>query len=527
MDLGKISIHKWILDHDIKNEKGQPIKFNNHLFLYDIYSDWSQEIVLKKSAQVGASTMMNIKMAFAADSPMFRTNTIYTLPTDGDVSEFVSTKTDKIIQQNPVLKEKLGKDNVFLKEFSGRFVYFKGTRSKSAAIMTTAELLIKDEIDRSDQNVLSQFKSRTLGYKGEGGFTGAWELSNPSVVNYGVDLSWKRSDQKEWFIKCPKCAHEQILRWDKNVDFKRGVYVCESCSVELSGRDRILGEWRKTKLDSQVSGYHISNLMAPWISAKDLIKARDESDEEVFSNFFLGEPYSSGDIDDFRRIVFDCWTPKPIEGEPYIMGVDVGRTKHYVLGNSKGIFKIGTCREREELEELIERYNPWVLMDAGPERTWAEEFRQKYPKFNINFYKRDRDTADPVKWGENEQSGIVWSDRSRTIDQVVNDMLLGEILFDVDPHVLGQYVKHWAVMVKKREVDALGRHVYTWDKNSETAADHWVHATNYYNIMRKRAGEAVHIPGTPEKAAFIQIGPEGEHKMQDLEDYWEKKKITG
>ncbi len=524
--LSEVTIHKWIQDNHIKNEKGDEIRFNNHLFLYDIYADWSNEIVVKKSAQVGCSTAFSIKMAYAAKSPRFRVNSIYTLPTDGDVKEFVTTKFDPIVLANPIIKEMIGKDNTHLKEFDGRFVYFKGTRSESAAIMTTAELIVKDEVDRSDQSTLGTFESRTMGYKGENAWTGSWELSNPSVSNYGIDLSWKRSDQKEWFIQCAKCHMQQTLRWDRNVNESRGTYVCASCGKTLTNLERMIGQWIAQNPGSPVSGYHISNMMAPWMSAKDLIAKRKKHDDEYFQNFILGEPYSSGDVDDFRRIIYDCWTPGPIDGPPYILGVDVGRTKHYVLGNKKGIFKIGTCIERLELEEIIERYNPWVLMDAGPERTWAEEFRQKYPKFYINFYKRDRDTAEPVKFGKDAEHGVVWSDRSRSIDQAVTDMLLGEVLFDVEPKILNQFIAHWSVMVKRREVDAKGRELYSWDKNSETAADHWAHAFNYYNILRRSiAGDSVYVPGPDgKKTKFISESAPGKFKMGDVDEYLREKR---
>lgn len=524
MDLSKISIHKWILDNGIVNEKGERITFGKHLFLFDIYSDWSREIYVKKSAQVGCSTAFSIKMFHLAASPAFRASSIYTLPTDGDVKEFVSTKFDQIVESNSVMKKAIAKDNTHLKEIDGRFVYFKGTRSESAAIMTTAEAIIKDEVDRSDQSTLGKFKSRTMGYKGESAYTASWELSNPSVSNYGIDLGFRRSDQKEWFMTCFGCGFEQCLKWDVNIDQRKAIFVCAKCGKPLDEIERSLGRWIPQNPGAEASGYHISNLMAPWMSAKDLMKQREGSDDEYFQNFVLGEAYSTGDTDDFRRIIVDCWTPKPLDEEPYILGVDVGSTKHYVLGGPKGIFKIGKCREREELEEIIERYNPYVLMDAGPERTWAEEFRKKYPRFYINFYKRDRDTAEPVKFGKDDEQGVVWSDRSRSIDQVVTDMLMGDIQFSVEPEILRQYIKHWAVMVKKKEVDALGRTRYSWDKNSETAADHWVHATNYYNMMRRaNPGNATFVASANNSSKFIESQGDGTFKMADIEEYMQNK----
>ena len=102
--------------------------------------------------------MMNIKVPFTMKE--WGWNIIYTLPSDRDVWEFVPTKTDKMIMTNKTLQKALQTDKVELKQMFDRFWHFKGTRSKTAAIMTTADLLIHDEIDRSDLGVVTEYKSR-------------------------------------------------------------------------------------------------------------------------------------------------------------------------------------------------------------------------------------------------------------------------------------------------------------------------------------------------------------------------------
>jgi hypothetical protein len=55
--LAQLSIHAWIQENKIKNEKGDAIDFTNHLFLYDIYRDQSAHLTSMKGAQVGFSTL--------------------------------------------------------------------------------------------------------------------------------------------------------------------------------------------------------------------------------------------------------------------------------------------------------------------------------------------------------------------------------------------------------------------------------------------------------------------------------------
>ena len=367
-----ISILQWVIKNKIVNEKGELLEFKDHGFLIDILEDFTPVQVVKKCAQVGCSVIYNLKVYYAADKGKF--NIIYTMPSDADVSEFVKTKSDKIFQTNEVLRKKFSGDTIGLKQIGERFIYYKGTRSKTTAISTTADVLVHDEIDRSDLGIVEMYQSRLAASK----YKGTWYLSNPSLIGVGVDEIWKLSDQKEWFIICPYCKTEQFLKWENNVDEIKGIYVCSNCGKEIVNKTRKLGKWKATKQGKEISGYHISQMMAPWLSAKDLIKERELRGDDYFRNFILGEPYSVGDEANIRQAILDGWTAEPLDHKPFYMGIDIGRIKHYVIGSEEGIFKMGKVESREEVEALIDKYNPIVVMDAGPERTWAEEFKNKY-----------------------------------------------------------------------------------------------------------------------------------------------------
>jgi len=86
----------WLKDNEIKTEKGDPIEFVNRRFLQDIYNDWTPIQVSRKASQVGWSTMAILKSAYAAKYKNW--NIIYTLPSFGDVGQFVPSKVNPIIQ---------------------------------------------------------------------------------------------------------------------------------------------------------------------------------------------------------------------------------------------------------------------------------------------------------------------------------------------------------------------------------------------------------------------------------------------
>lgn len=512
----------WMLKNNFINERGIPLAFDeNHLFLYEIYKDLSPRQVLKKAAQIGASVMLNLKSFYMCKYKKY--DVIYTMPSDTDVYEFVRTKTDKIFMSNPVLRKDIKIDNVGLKGIVDRFIYFKGTRSKTAPLSTTADLLIHDEIDRSDMIIIEQYASRI----GASKYKGIWLASNPSISNVGVDIMWKDSDQKEWFIKCKGCGLEQQLIWEENVDEIRGIYVCKSCGKELTPRERRLGRWIPTNPGGEVSGYHISQMMAAWLTAKQLVKEKEKRGLEYFLNFVLGEPYHIGTTTDFRQMILDCYTTTPLDKKPYFLGVDIGIEKHYVLGSKEGVFETGKVKSRQQVEHIIEKYNPITVMDAGPERTWAEEFKDKYPNLHLCFFRTDRPRAEIVKWGgmsgnkeDLKDIGYVWVDRNRIIDLLISEILNGRMLFRMQREVLEAYMKHWGTMRRIEEGTALGSKRYKWE--STTGEDHWVMATVYYWLAKMKGGGVVEfLPTEGEKKEVIERTPDG-FRMRSLKEIMEE-----
>ena len=94
----KNSILYWIGENKIKSESGDPIEFENHRFMLDIYSDRTPIQVIRKGSQIGASTMEILRAIHGAR--FWGINQIYTLPTVDDVAEFVKSKVNRIIKVN-------------------------------------------------------------------------------------------------------------------------------------------------------------------------------------------------------------------------------------------------------------------------------------------------------------------------------------------------------------------------------------------------------------------------------------------
>src|SRR3990167_1141391 len=75
-----MNIHEWLQTNQIKNEKGEPIEFDNHPFLFRIYADESQYLTVLKAAQVGMSSCAILKNHF--DAKQNKLDLIYCVDTE-------------------------------------------------------------------------------------------------------------------------------------------------------------------------------------------------------------------------------------------------------------------------------------------------------------------------------------------------------------------------------------------------------------------------------------------------------------
>lgn len=479
------SILQWITERGIVNEKGEPFDFHDRPWLLDILTDWNPNIVLTACAQVGKSVTFSIKSLFAIKHLRF--NAIYTMSSDSDVNEFVSSKFNKIVQANHHEFTGMQTDNVERKEFNDRFIFFKGTNSKTAAISTTADLLIHDEISRSDQNAIETYKSRTKASQ----YKGRWMFSNPGSERDELDLQWQKSDQKEWTICCPSCKDEHYLVFPESIDLEKKCYICRACKEPISDDVRRQGKWVAQNPGSKVSGYHISHLMCPWISAEEIIED-SQGDPSYFNNFVLGKSYSPGDLSVSKTTILDLWTPRDLATGNVFIGIDVGNIKHYEIRSEKGTIKIGRFSQWSELDDIIAFWKPKAgVIDAMPDNTASKHYVDKYPWMQMSYFQENNNNPQTIVWwGENDKKGIVYSHRDRILDQMLTEMIEAKHLIGVQTDKEFQlFIKHFETLRREKVVNNKGIERYIWA--STTGEDHFVFAHLYAYLATLGAGSGV------------------------------------
>lgn len=511
-DIRDHSINGWLVKHEIKNEKGDPITFHTHLFLQDIYEDQSTNLVVLKAAQIGLSTLEVLKNF--RDAKTHKMDIIYTLPTDGDVSTFVKGKVNRIIAANKILQEYTkDQDSIEQKAVGESIVYFRPTWTERAANMVTADRLVHDEKDSSNQHVLGTYQARMQHSK----FKQTHVFSHPSNPGAGVDIEWKLSDQKEWFITCPHCNKEQVLTWNvtdlkrMSIDMEKGEFICKKCKGVLGWKDRAIGRWiakYKTHLPNGTlikwSGYHISLLMAPWIEAHEIVEKYNHalsgvSSMEFFYTRVLGLPYAgSGNTVTEETIKGLVTSEKNLYRDRLVIGVDPGLKLRYVIGNKQGIVGYGDMKDympdqnnglamEETLEYFLDKFPTSIMViDAGGD-LGQRKLRAKYPgRVFLCHYRRDRKTMQLMNWGEKEESGNVTVDRNRMIQFVIEEARDRRfMLYNGTREDYHDYWLHWSHIYRKVEEDTLGVPQYVWLRSDR---DDFVHCTVYWRVGISKFG---------------------------------------
>jgi len=527
MKLSEISIHAWLQEHQIKNEKGEVIEFRDHLFLFDIYADTSPKLVCYKAAQIGFTTMALLKSIWLAKHKGM--DIIYTMPSVTDIREIIGGKINRLIANNQILLNYVkDKDAIEQRQFGDNTIYYRGTWTDKAALGVSSDLNIYDEEDRSKQEVIQQYSSRLQHSK----YKWEWHFSNPSVEGNGVSRYWASSDQKHWFIKCRACDVEQFLSWPDSISIEKRDFVCKSCGKPLTREDRRVGRWVKKYKNKEYSGYWISLLMAPWITAEEIIKYYETKSIEYFYNFVLGLPYVGEGNQVTPDIIFRNCTPEVNAQERVVIGCDSGLKKHYVLGNKNGIFYFGITATWETIRSLLKKYERSVaVIDALPDLTEPRKLREEFPgRVFLCHYAKDRKTFQIVRWGQGKEAGNVIVDRNRGLQLVIDEFADKRIPLQGTQDDWEPYYNHWKTLYKITEPDSLGVPQFKWETSDGN--DHFAHATLYWRVGMDRfknaggrlfTGEATSFPAANAVANDkMNFKPRFDYSEENNNDDWRK-----
>jgi Phage terminase large subunit (GpA) len=332
--------------------EGKKLSFENYEFQRRVMDDPSRVVNTVKCAQIGLTvTTMAYFLSVLATQRM---NVIYALPTAGDAGKLVTTKLNPIIYNTPELKRLLNVnvDSIELKEINGNFLFTRGTKSDTAALSISADLLVVDELDRADPDVLKQFRSRLQASPHKL----VRQFSTPTIAGLGIDREAQASVRYRHFASCYHCEHKwlpdywsDILIPDfegsmrdidrmnlKDLRWREARWRCPECGKDPQlHSDRL--EWvaENGSDNFEATTYYVGPVTAHRVLKPDyLVRSSTEfNSTSEFVNQVLGETSEEQDSQLVPADIEEAIFASPLEStELHFMGADMGQLCHVCIG---------------------------------------------------------------------------------------------------------------------------------------------------------------------------------------------------
>lgn len=526
---------RWITEStaDPKN-KDAPFSFKDHEYQIEMCQDMTPEQVVVKCSQVGASELA-ARRAMCFAKLLQGSTCIYTMPTHTKAIDFCKQRFDPVIANSKVLRDALNPDvdNTRIKQIGDSFLLISGTFGDVSAISVPARVLIKDEVNFSNQAVLGKFSSR-LRHNLEGEAIDI-EFSTPTLPGFGVSEKFERSDKKYYHVKHDACRKWVILNIEDNciilpgfndaetqrylnleiprtildleeddldnpeVDPDKAWYQCPHCWKAVTQEnllDPSKRKWIATQ-KSHISGRQIFPHDVPRYNPlpsviRQITKYETKSD---WVNFCLGLAYS----DSSTR--FNTATMK-LDGSPIeaaagcatgtVFGLDIGKSSWYLVGKPEGkklrvIYaeKIVNSDDGTYLRDRVLLLNQWFgcvmgVVDTAPD---ISAFRglmsaaQEGQTYGCQYVKNMGKKA--VSFEADEETQIVSAHRTGTLNACCTDFNAGNIVFQ---HLaeIATVKEHLDNITRITVYNDTGDQQHKWISNRKP--DHFAHALNYLRM---------------------------------------------
>ncbi len=523
--------------------KGDRFSFKDHEFQEVILTDTSKEVNVQKCAQVGMSeAMARYALAVARVMPYF--NVIMTMPFAGDAGNFTKTRLDPIISESPDLKAVIDKelDNTEIKGIDNSLLYMRGCSGSTAALSVPADMLIHDEVDRSDADVLGQYQSRIKHSKHKL----TRKFGTPTIEGRGIALAMATSKRYRLACTCNHCqqsfvpnfhAHVKVPGYNDgenkgqfkdinkyNIDtlrWQEAYLECPHCqaepSLQLEHRQWIC---ENPQASYSAVGYYVTPFEVPNIVSipslvMEITKYKTWAE---FVNQALGETVSNQES---QLTATDLANAKWLDGslksaEMHNMGIDVGQICHICVGRMTMAGELLVVhKERCRLDELKLRkarlkreYRVIVtVIDAFPETNMVHQMQKLDKNLYGGVYHESRKLAtyEILMVDKNLKEGKLPINQAKiarnlNFDELKDLFKEGKLhwqqQYDADDQI---FAAHCIDMTRTQAFDKQEELIWTWVKSRE-AQDHYFHSLGYLKVachLQPAASKNVSFGGAP------------------------------
>jgi hypothetical protein len=513
----------WVSEYTMSpKDSTTPWSFKDHEYQKAILNERRPYVEVRKCSQVGLSEIQ-VRMMLAMLHLFPGSTAIYTLPTTSFARQFTRTRVDPVIDASPLLKTMVpsNNDSSELKQIGHSFLYVRGSFGQKAAISVPADFLFQDEVDFSDQGVLSTFNSR-LGHAEDGGIRR--RFSTPTVSGYGISLGFERTTKNWYMVRCQTCEdwvrplflEDAVLPgWDDTLlklekedvtdsryRFEKAFIRCPACGAKLTQEnlaDPERRQWVAEHPDAEIAGYQVQPFDVPRYNtpAKTLTSLLDYRRKADWVNFEMGMPYEDAETSFVKDTMKANTTIQPVLPLPKaahgcVLGMDIGKTSHIIIGKRVSDLEMRLLYAEKIRQtsddslyhralELADMYGVIKgVVDAGPDfstvmklisSTWLHRF------FACYYVKKAKTPLADLDVKDEEQ--VLNAGRTDTFDRAAKLVNSGRVKFAMHAE-FDEVKQHLGNLKRVSTVTSTGDTVYSWVKTD--GPDHYAHALNYLLI---------------------------------------------
>lgn len=488
---------------NIKLPRGMKWDFSERMWQIKLLDDMHPFKVIKKSAQVGLTTISVCNILHS----LSRRNitAMYTLPRRDDITDFAATTLDPIINGSPYLESILSNsDSVRLKQFShdkGHMSFLHITEASVEPRMLPVDMLVNDEIDRSDPDFLQIFRARLDNSPDPHHY----QFSTPTLPGFGIDVLYDSTTKSTWFVRCSHCGTRQKLDWEINfTEIPEPRYICYRCQRDIEVDAIVNGEWVDEFPGRDIHGYHVSHMMMPITrppSKLSLDLSSNRLSKRNFYNLKLGLAYSGAAGKFSRDLLANHLFAERYQSEiipltdhgRYYIGADQGNDLHIVVVKRVGKMNIIVRVEKIKYEsdvdgftrliQLIRLYRArFTVLDAMPNTHSARTVWMTF---------RDEDRVAMCHYTSgvesfitrNRQEGRVLVGKTEAFDGLQSEIARGDWRcygpYEGRDDNVEMMLAHLCNLRRDEKQDASGVLRGFW---IATGADHYGHALSYARV---------------------------------------------
>ncbi|MCK5016953.1 MAG: phage terminase large subunit family protein [Candidatus Peribacteraceae bacterium] len=444
LEIAEADAGYWAILNKIKLQRGL-FSFENRE--YQIEPMWStvKRRCYMKATRGGFSEVEILKSLHGMIHERYKEGVLYLFPTTDDVGEFSKSRFGPLLSANKnsigrwVKSSGKGTDTTSLKKIHNAFLYLRGARlsekrgdeAESSKMKSIGvDKIVFDEVDHMDEEVIAKARGRYY----DSPYQEEVFIGNPIVPGLGIDKQWQLSDQRHWYRKCHSCGEwtcaELFFMEDQDRCIGRrkdgtGYIACKKCGREIFIKD---GKWQSELKEnsSYMHGYRWSQLSSAVCDPLDILHDFNNPPEGNLSDVYrlrLGLPYIATEDRLVESQIYECCG----QGEmlhshpgPCAMGVDVGITKHIVIGARTGneqysIIKMVRLSAWEDIHDLAKKFHvKSAVIDIRPYQDIVKKFQSDEP-YRVFLCEYSNNPAYTRTW--DTKRGIVKDYRTALFDE--------------------------------------------------------------------------------------------------------------